>query len=201
MLLSSVAIGQSDSELIRFHVTSGSGVSTMRLNVLRGAYRLWFLLTVTWFVGISLYALTVVYTDPPCFAFRTITVDETHTGPMRQSARDFRNTLLSGRVFCTRHLNSELLTVESYARHGVYSQVSLIWREPIGWSMDTRDWLIVLEGREITAGSILEQTGREVHKARLIHVLPSLIGAAVVPFIILALGAGFAWVARGFRAT
>jgi hypothetical protein len=170
-------------------------------NIRRGLTRGWIVLSVVWWVAILVFFTIQIVSEPPCYAFDTITLNDAYKGPNGDFVKNLREQLLKNREICGLYVSTDLLSLESYAQQGAISQVSFAWQEPGGWSTKTNGMLDVLDKSEIKASRILHDVRKYVYEARFDAMLQWILIMLFLPFPTFAIGAGIYWTVRGFVST
>ena len=116
----------------------------------------------------------------------------------RAAVQEIKEKLI-GKPICGDATPPPLLTLERLAREGVATQISFQWQEPEGWSSETRSWIGILEGKEITIPAIQEEVRDNVRKERLPANMWLVYIGVAVPLVLLVIGSGAFWVISGFK--
>jgi hypothetical protein len=116
----------------------------------------------------------------------------------RPHVQEIKESLI-GKPLCGDITPPLLLTLERLAKEGVATQISFQWQEPEGWSGETRSWIGILEGKEITIPTIQEHVRDNVRKVRLPENMWLVYIGVVVPLVLLVIGSGVFWVISGFK--
>jgi hypothetical protein len=168
-------------------------------HIRRGLIRGWIVFTFFWCFSILAYSAWRVFEEPTCYAFDSITLNEGYKGEWTTYVRDLRQKLLDKKTICGGLVSTDLLSLESYAKEKAISQVAFGWKEPGGWSTETRAMLDVLDNDEITSSRITGDVDWFVRKARISAWVPCLIVMLSMPFLLSGIGAGVCWTAMGFK--
>jgi hypothetical protein len=170
-------------------------------NVQRGLTRGWIVLSAVWWAAILVFSVIQIVGEPPCYAFDSITLDDSYKGPNSDFVKNLREQLLKTDKICGLNVSTDLLGIERYAQQGAISQVAFAWLDPGGWSTKTNATLDVLEKSEITVSRILHDVRTYVYKARTTSMLPWIFILLFLPFPIFAIGSGIYWTIKGFAST
>jgi hypothetical protein len=168
----------------------------------RGLLRAWVVVSTVWLLAFAAHVYFKVWGDPVCFALYTIGWADRIPDAHAAVVNGLKSGGFQGKQLCGLDGGGDLAQLEFLAADHTVEQISIIWKEPAGWSFEIHNTLDVLgkygDG-EITANEIRGRAARYAHEARLKAMSDEFAFAIGTPLLVLLLGFGVGWVVRGFK--